>query len=200
MNLDRPILRNEEIDLTIPIQRHSNHQRSEIVLLSAMKTLLATLACLLVLLTLAACGDDDEDSGTPTASATPSATTSAAATAAASPTPQDVCLTNPDPATPDMNVVDSPAPFDEVTSPIQITGQISVFEAQFNITIYDAQGNQIADQPAMSNEGQTLAPFSASVAFSVTEETPACIWVYDISNADGVTLMDVVQIPVTLLP
>jgi predicted small lipoprotein YifL len=173
-----------------------------------MKTLLATLACLLVLLSLAACGDDDDDdTTTPTTSAsattsatTPAATTAAATTAAPSPTLARICLPNPDPATPDVNTVTAPVDFAQVTSPVQITGQISVFEAQFNITIYDAQGNVIADQPAMSNEGQTLAPFSASVPFTVTAPTPACIWVYDISNEDGVAKQDVVQIPVTLLP
>ena len=179
-----------------------------------MKTLLATLACLLVLISLAACGDDEEDEpATTTPSATAAATTTAPATspAAATPTPAptiillnpsyvDVCATNPDPATPDINTVTFPAPGDVLTSPIQITGQIAVFEAQFNITIYDAQGNVIADEPAMSNEGQTLAPFSVSVPFTVTAPTAACIWVYDISNADGVSLQDVVQIPVTLQP
>ncbi|HET8943697.1 MAG TPA: Gmad2 immunoglobulin-like domain-containing protein [Dehalococcoidia bacterium] len=171
-----------------------------------MKTLLAALACIFVILSAAACGDDDDDdtstsTSTPTTSATtPAATTAAATSPAVSATPLDVCLPNPDPATPDVNNVTAPSPFDEVTSPVQVTGQIAVFEAQFNITIYDAQGNKIADQPAMSNEGQTLAPFSASVPFTVSEETPACIWVYDISEADGVTLLNVVQIPVTLLP
>ncbi len=180
-----------------------NHACLSSVLLSAMKTLLAALACLLVILALAACGDDDDEVATitPTASATASATTPAAATSpAVTATPLDVCLPNPDPATPDVNNVTAPSRFARVTSPVQITGQIAVFEAQFNITIYDAAGNKIADQPAMSNEGQTLAPFSASVPFTVSEATPACIWVYDISNADGVSQMDVVQIPVTLLP
>jgi hypothetical protein len=171
-----------------------------------MKTLLATLACLLVLLSLAACGDDD-DTATPTTSATattsattPAATTATATTPAVTATPQDVCLANPDPATPDMNNVTAPVAFAQVTSPVQITGQISVFEAQFNITIYDAQGNVIADEPAMSDEGQTLAPFSVSVPFTATVDTPACIWVYDISNEDGVAKQDVVQIPVLLQP
>ena len=174
-----------------------------------MKTLLATLACLLVLLSLAACGDDDdEDTDTPTPSASATATesattpasTAAPTTVAPTTTPQNVCLANPDPATPDVNDVIAPADFAQVTSPLQIYGQIAVFEAQFNITIFDAHGNTIADQPAMSNEGQTLAPFSVSVPFTVTAPTPACIWVYDISNEDGVAKQDVVQIPVTLLP
>ena len=183
-----------------------------------MKTLLATLSSLLVLLSLAACGDDDEDAAdtpTPSASATattsattsattpattPASTTAAATTVAPISTPQNVCLANPDPATPDINNVVAPADFAQVTSPVQVYGEIAAFEAQFNITVFDAQGNTIADEPAMSNEGQTLAPFFASVPFTVTAPTAACIWVYDISNADGVSRQDVVQIPVTLLP
>ncbi len=172
-----------------------------------MKTLLATLACLLVLLSLAACGDDEEEE---TATATPTATASATApaatatpvvtTVAPSPTPLGVCAANPNPTTPDINDVTAPAPFAQVTSPVQITGQIAAYEAVFQITIYDAQGNELADQVAMSNEGQTLAPFSATVPFTVSAATPACIWVYEISAADGVTPIHVVQIPVTLLP
>ncbi len=171
-----------------------------------MKTLLASLACLLVLLSLAACGGDDDGAATttPTASATaatttPAATTAAATSPAVSATPMDVCATNPNPATPDVNNVTAPSPFAEVTSPIQVTGQITAFEATFKVTIYDAQQNEIADQTAMSNEGQTLAPFSTSVSFTVTEETPACLWVYEASAQDG-SPIHVVQIPLTLLP
>lgn len=169
-----------------------------------MKTLLAAIACLVVVLSLAACGeggddDDDASTATPTSTATPSATTPAATTAAASPTPRDVCLTNPNPTTPDINKVTAPLPYAHVTSPVQVTGQIAAFEATFQVTIYDAQGNELADQFAMSNEGQTLAPFSTSVPFSVNEETPACLWVYEKSAQDG-SPIHVVQIPVTLLP
>lgn len=119
-----------------------------------------------------------------------------------SPTPafEDVCLPNPDPATADVAEVDSPSPGDALTSPVSVTGRIVAFEAQFNITIFDAAGDPIADVPARSQEGQVLSPFSAEVPFSVTEETNACIWVYDISEADGITPLNVVQVPVTLLP
>jgi hypothetical protein len=168
-----------------------------------MKTLLGTLTCLLLVLALAACGDDDDDdddTSTPTTSATtPAATTAAATSPAVTATPIDVCATNPDPATPDVNNVTAPSPFDEVTSPVQVTGQIAAFEATFQVTIYDAQGNELVDQFAMSNEGQTLAPFSTSVSFTVTEDTPACLWVYEASAQDGRPI-HVVQIPLTLLP
>ncbi len=111
-----------------------------------------------------------------------------------------VCQTNPDPATADVLVIDQPNAGETVTSPVTISGQIVAFEAQFNITIYDADGNPITDVAGHSAEGQVLSPFSEDVAFSVTEDTPACIWVYDVSEADGVTPVNVGQVPVTLSP
>ena len=118
-----------------------------------------------------------------------------------SPTPTaaaDVCQPNPDPASADVATVDSPQTGDSVTSPVTVSGQINAFEAQFNITIFDADGN-IVHVTARSQEGQVLSPFSKDVFFSVTEDTPACVWVYDLSEADG-SIIDVVQIPVTLEP
>lgn len=183
-----------------------------------MKTLLTLLACLLALISLAACGDDDEEdaatrtpsaaaSKTPvrTATATPTATTPAVTTAAATttavtPTPrQNVCAANPNPTTPDINNVTAPVAFAQITSPVQVTGQIAAFEAVYQVTIYDAQGNEIVDQFAQSNQGQTLAPFSTSIPFTVSQPTPACLWVYELSAQDG-SPIHVVQVPVTLLP
>ena len=114
--------------------------------------------------------------------------------------PEDVCLSKPDPAAAGVAEVDAPAAGDTVTSPVTVSGQIAAFEAQFKITIFDADGNEIADVAGRSEEGQVLSPFSEDVAFSVTEETPACIWVYDLSGADGVTPVNVVQVPVVLQP
>ena len=111
----------------------------------------------------------------------------------------EVCQPNPDPATPDTVQVDSPISGDSVTSPITVSGRIAAFEAQFKITIFDATGGLIADVLAMSEEGQVLSPFSEDVAFSVSEDTQACIWVYDLSARDG-SPIDVVQISVTLSP
>jgi hypothetical protein len=110
-----------------------------------------------------------------------------------------LCQPNPDPATSDLLVIDQPSADDSVTSPVTISGQILAFEAQFRITIFDTEGDQVADVSAMSDEGQVLSPFSEDVTFSVTEETPACIWVYDLSEADG-SPINVGQIPVTLSP
>lgn len=168
-------------------------------LVRALSILLAT--PLLVL--LAACGDSDDESATDsTATSTSTRTPTATRTTAVSPTPSEldtVCADNPDPATDETTHVDEPADGDEVTSPLTVRGRVAAFEATFQITLYDADGEEIADQFGMSLEGQTLAPFEEQVLFSVTEETPACLWVYEQSAEDGEPI-HVVQIPVILVP
>ena len=151
---------------------------------------------------LASCGGDDKAATTP--SPTLATVTSPAATARAQPseTPdalETVCRDNPDPATDDVNQVDIPNAGDVVASPITVQGRVLAFEATFRITIFDAAGKTIADETAMSSEGQTLAPFQKDVAFSVTQETSACLWVYESSARDG-SPIHVRQIPLVLLP
>ncbi len=178
-----------------------------------MLTALAGLAALGV-----ACSSDDNTSGTQTATAshppavsatppavsataTPQATPIATVAHTASPSPiANVCQTNPSPATPDQTVVNLPQPGDQVTSPMTVSGNINAFEAQFNIAIKDAAGNDIATVPdVFSSQGQTLAPFSTSVPFTVATQTLACLWVFDLSAMDG-SPVQVVQVPITLEP
>jgi hypothetical protein len=132
-----------------------------------------------------ACGDDEQG---------PASTTPTPAPATAR-----VCAANPDPAGPDIVDVDQPSAGATVVSPLKVTGKIAAFEATFRIAIFDAGGQQIADQMAMSAEGQTLAPFSATVPFTVNTPTPACLWVYERSARDGLPI-HVVQVPLTLNP
>jgi Immunoglobulin-like domain of bacterial spore germination len=164
-----------------------------------MKTLFLLLT-IPTLLLIAACGDDDEeeDSGaTPTFAATPARTTAAATSSPNS--LEEVCAENPDPATDETNQVDEPLEGDELSSPLTVRGVVAAFEATFQITLFDEDGNELADLTGMSSEGQTLAPFEEEVTFSVTEETPACLWVYESSAQDG-SPVNVVQIPVLVLP
>jgi hypothetical protein len=112
----------------------------------------------------------------------------------------NVCQANPDPATDDEVQVDSPKAGDKVHTPLAVSGKINAFEAQFNIAIKGASGNDIATAQGHSAEGQTLSPFTANVPYFVSSEQPACLWVYDISNADGVTPTNVKQVPITLEP
>lgn len=160
-----------------------------------------------------ACGDDVDVDDTGTSPATATATTGASETAAAtitvtatavSTTPAttadaDVCQPNPDPATADVTDVELPEAGDEIESPVTVAGDIIAFEATFKLTLYDADGDEIADMTAMSAEGQTFAPFEAELPFEVLEETPACLWVYEASAMDG-SPIHVVQIPLVLLP
>lgn len=153
----------------------------------------------------AACGDDDNATSTPTtqivsntATATPAAT--ATGTPVVSATPVNVCQANPDPATPSEAVITAPTANAQVTSPLNVSGTIAAFEAVFQISIKDANGNDIATQSGMASEGQTLAPFGESVPFAVTAATPACVWVFQISAMDGTTPTNITQITVTLVP
>jgi len=163
------------------------------------------MAKLLLALTLAfvalliACENGDGGGVAPTMDVTPAVTVSPQPEGETPTVMPEVCQPNPDPAAADVVQVDAPSADESVTSPVTVSGRIAAFEAQFNITIFDASGDLIVDIPARSEEGQVLSSFSEDVAFSVTEDTPACIWVYDLSPRDG-SPIDVVQIPVTLLP
>ena len=163
-----------------------------------MRTLVLLLAVPSLLL-FAACSDDDEQGED---GATPTTTRTTTRTAAATPTRdslENVCAENPDPATEDLTLVEDPAEGDEVSSPVTVRGGIVAFEAVFKITIYDEDGDVVAEQRSMTAEGTTLAPFEEQVPFTVDEETPACLWVYGISGRDG-SPDNVVQVPVVLLP
>jgi len=152
-----------------------------------------------------ACGDDDDDAtSSPTAqvtsaTATGTSTSVATATATAPTTPVSVCGANPDPATPSDAVITAPVANAQVTSPLVVNGTIAAFEAVFQVSIKDATGNDIVTQSGMSQEGQTLAPFSESVPFTVTAPTPACVWVFLHSAMDN-SPINITQIPVTLVP
>ena len=160
------------------------------------------LALVFACVALVACDNDGEPAAGPTETApAPAETPTPAQTPAPgeTPAPPNVCGPNPDPATPEFQVIDQPSAGDTVTSPVTISGQVAAFEATFKITIYQADGSIIADATGTSQEGQTLSPFSEEVAFSVSLPKPACIWVYEVSVRDG-SLVHVGQIPVTLSP
>lgn len=172
-----------------------------------MKLGILLAASFLLVLTSAACGEAEAPS--PEATATAAVTASPAATetpAGPSPTPAptavpNVCQANPSPVNPaEPNViVRSPQPGDAVTSPMRITGEANVFEAQFNVTLYGELGGVIAEASGMTEEGQRLAPFELELSFAISQEQPACLWVYAISPRDG-SFIDVVQVPLALVP
>jgi hypothetical protein len=163
-----------------------------------MKTLLILFIGLGLILSIS-CGDGDEDTGPDSTTTSTSAPTRTAGATPTSAGLDDVCADNPDPATEETTQVDEPVEGDSLSSPITVRGRVAAFEATFRITLYDEDKNQLADITGMSSEGQTLAPFEEQISFSVTEETPACLWVYEASARDGLPI-NVVQIPVILIP
>ncbi len=171
-----------------------------------MPKLLLALAFTITALLVACDNGGDGATPGPDGAPTPAVTDSEEETATPDVTPAEtptaepeVCQPNPDPATPEFQVIDRPSAGDTVTSPVTISGQVAAFEATFKITIYQADGSIIADVTGMSQEGQTLSPFSEDVTFSVSVPKPACIWVYEASARDG-SLIHVSQIPVMLSP
>ena len=109
------------------------------------------------------------------------------------------CPENPDPAGQDVVVIDTPRPGDVVISPLVIKGAAAAFEAVIQITVVDAGGNEIIDQGALTEEGQMLAPFDATLSFVVEQETGACLQVYMYSPQDG-SPANIAQVPVVLTP
>jgi hypothetical protein len=144
------------------------------------------------------------DGETPTSRETPTPrdTPTPRETPAETPTGEpEVCQPNPDPATPEFQVIDQPSAGDTVTSPVTISGQVLAFEGTYQIGIFDADGDPIVETfgTAEAVEIGELGSFSIDVAFDVDEPTPACIWVYEQSARDG-SPINVGQIPVTLSP
>jgi hypothetical protein len=161
-----------------------------------MKAAFVALFALLALALLPACEGDEAGPATPPSAVTPSPTPQPSPTSV-----PNVCLTNPDPVTPDMQIVDQPLPFASATSPLTVSGQIIAFEATYQVAIFDAAGNAIVQTFGMSEAADigVLSPFSIDVEFDVDEPTPACLWVYEASARDG-SPINVGQIPLLLLP
>ena len=97
-------------------------------------------------------------------------------------------------------IVDTPAAGDTVTSPVTVSGRARVFEAVVSITIFDANGNIIADTSTMASAGgPSLAPYSADVPFTVSQMQQGCVRVFEASAKDG-SPINVVQVEVNLAP
>jgi hypothetical protein len=171
-----------------------------------MKTILALISVILLSSAAFACGDDDGGaSASPTESAAPTETappdeSSPTGSPTASPTQAiGACPANPDPADITQVAIAAPHAGDVVTSPVDIEGVASAFEAVIQVTLLDGDGNELYNEPAMTSEGQTLAPFQVSAGFTVSEDTPGCIQVYMLSGQDG-SPINFAQMPLVFAP
>jgi hypothetical protein len=99
--------------------------------------------------------------------------------------------------------VNAPAPFARVTSPLTVTG-ISrgwYFEGSFPARLVGADGQVIAEAPAQAQgDWMTTAPvpFSATLIFTVTQDTPANIVLEQDMPREGEAPQRV-SVPVTLV-
>lgn len=87
-----------------------------------------------------------------------------------------------------------------ISSPIRVLGSADVFEASVSIRILDAEGTVLADTFTTATCGTGCrGDFDTEVPFSVDREQPGVVQVYESSAKDG-SMINVVEIPVTLLP
>jgi len=97
-------------------------------------------------------------------------------------------------------LVESPAPFDKVRSPLRLRGTANTFEATFEYRLEDAAGNVLAEHFAMATSGSgTRGTFDLTIGFDVSEPGPGKLVVFESSAENGLPI-HVVEIPVFLSP
>ena len=164
-----------------------------------MKGIAAALAALLV---ASACGGTAPVGVVPTASATatPAASSAPAATPsatlpAASPTPKPSPLTSAKGSI----TVTSPLRGDQVTSPLTITGDASVFEATLRWRVVTAGGAVLAEGNTLASAGAPQrGTFTTRVTFGLPYYGEAgFVEVFEVSPKDG-SVSDIVRVPVAI--
>ncbi|MDX6481132.1 MAG: hypothetical protein QOG85_1642 [Gaiellaceae bacterium] len=97
--------------------------------------------------------------------------------------------------------VDGPTMGDQITSPVTVSGEANVFEANVGIEVLNRFGKVIGKTFTTASCGTGCrGTFSTQVAFNVTEEQPGTIVVHDDDAAGFGTPPHIVRIPVTLAP
>lgn len=95
-------------------------------------------------------------------------------------------------------LVESPLPFEEVTSPLRISGTGNTFEASFVVNVTDGDGLIVYDEPAMATSGTgTRGTFDVTATFEVPREGIGAVIVFELSAKDG-SQINVVEVPVRI--
>lgn len=103
-----------------------------------------------------------------------------------------------EPLTPAI-LVEFPVVGDTVTSPLRVSGTANTFEATFQLEVR-TRGRLIEKRFVTASSGSgTRGTFSERVPFTVSEETPAELIVYELSAANGKRI-NTVRVPIGLLP
>jgi len=95
-------------------------------------------------------------------------------------------------------LVETPAPADQLVSPVRVTGTADVFEATFQVQLSDQAGRVIASRIVTATAGTgTRGTFDVTVPYTLAAEGEGRLAVFDLSAKDG-SRRDEVDIPVAL--
>ncbi len=94
-------------------------------------------------------------------------------------------------------LVETPAPGETVSSPLEISGTANVFEATVSYSLEDANGNEIAKGFATASCGTGCrGTFETSVEFDAAGSSSGTLFVFEVSAEDG-SRTKTVEIPLT---
>lgn len=95
-------------------------------------------------------------------------------------------------------LVESPAPFERLSSPVRVRGSANVFEATFSASITDESGHVLAEKVVTATSGTgERGTFDAELSFDATGPARLVLTVFTYSAKDG-SQRDVVEIPLEL--
>jgi germination protein M len=95
-------------------------------------------------------------------------------------------------------LVESPLGFQEVSSPVRVTGTANTFEATFQYELRDADGKILSKHFEMATSGSgTRGTFDFTVPFTIDRDGPGTLTVYEDSAENGARI-HVQEIPLEL--
>lgn len=92
-------------------------------------------------------------------------------------------------------LIDVPKEDEAIGNPAIIKGQAEVFEATFNIRIKDANGKILGEAMAMTQEGQTMSPYTVNLSYATSTTEFGLIEAFDYSAKDG-SIQDLVSVKI----
>lgn len=97
-------------------------------------------------------------------------------------------------------LVELPAPGDEVSSPLDLSGTANTFEATFQAEVVDEGGRVVGKRFVTATSGSgTRGTYSAKLPFTVDSGGPGKLVVYELSAEDGSRIHET-EIPLELIP
>jgi hypothetical protein len=97
-------------------------------------------------------------------------------------------------------LVEHPAPGEEVSTPLRVTGTANTFEATFNYRLEDAQGHALTKSFVTATSGSgTRGTFDFSVPYTIAAAQDGTLSVFELSAEDGSVIHER-DIPLRLTP